>query len=153
MENPKTVQELVDAAWNHVEQIGLALGIGDQKHALKAKADAARLLSVASSQIGEAEYSGAGLIAAERQGQITREGWTEEHDDGHARGEMIDAALSYIFAAINVGHPAMQKPPREWPWASEWWKPSEDRIRNLTKAGALIAAEIDRLNRKEESES
>jgi len=33
-----------------------------------------------------------------------------------------------------------------WPWGKEWWKPS-DRRRDLVKAGALIAAEIDRLDR------
>ena len=33
-----------------------------------------------------------------------------------------------------------------WPWDLEWFKPSPyDRIRELVKAGALIAAEIDRL--------
>ena len=30
----------------------------------------------------------------------------------------------------------------------EWWKPSIDPVRNLAKAGALIAAEIDRLQRQ-----
>lgn len=33
-----------------------------------------------------------------------------------------------------------------WPWDMKWWKPSDDPIKNLVKAGALIAAEIDRLN-------
>lgn len=33
-----------------------------------------------------------------------------------------------------------------WPWDNKWWKPSDDPIKNLIKAGALIAAEIDRLN-------
>lgn len=33
-----------------------------------------------------------------------------------------------------------------WPWREESFKPSDDQIRNLTKAGALIAAEIDRLH-------
>ena len=38
-----------------------------------------------------------------------------------------------------------------WPWDMKWWKPSdEDPIRNLVKAGALIAAEIDRLQRRTE---
>ena len=33
-----------------------------------------------------------------------------------------------------------------WPWNVVWWKPTpDDRIRELAKAGALIAAEIDRL--------
>jgi hypothetical protein len=36
-----------------------------------------------------------------------------------------------------------------WPWEQpDWWKPSDNPIRNLEKAGALIAAEIDRLIRK-----
>jgi hypothetical protein len=34
-----------------------------------------------------------------------------------------------------------------WPWDEKWWKPSTNPIRNLVKAGALIAAEIDRLQR------
>ena len=33
-----------------------------------------------------------------------------------------------------------------WPWNGSYWKPTpDDRIKELTKAGALIAAEIDRL--------
>lgn len=30
-----------------------------------------------------------------------------------------------------------------WPWSREAWKPTGDRVRDLTKAGALIAAAID----------
>lgn len=37
------------------------------------------------------------------------------------------------------------KAPDEWPWDPSWWKPSPDVVSNLVKAGALIAAEIDRL--------
>lgn len=39
------------------------------------------------------------------------------------------------------------KMPDGWPFGQDWWKPSNDPIRNLVKAGALIAAEIDRLHR------
>ena len=39
------------------------------------------------------------------------------------------------------------KPADWWPWRNEDWKPSNDRVVNLVKAGALIAAEIDRLER------
>lgn len=36
---------------------------------------------------------------------------------------------------------------RQRPWDNEWWKPSpDDRKRELVKAGALIAAAIDRLS-------
>jgi hypothetical protein len=38
--------------------------------------------------------------------------------------------------------------PYMWPFENGWYKPDPiDRVRELQKAGALIAAEIDRLNR------
>jgi len=40
------------------------------------------------------------------------------------------------------------------PFDEEWWKPSpDDPVWQLVKAGALIAAEIDRLRRKEKAKS
>ena len=39
--------------------------------------------------------------------------------------------------------------PDDWPWSDKWWKP-KDKIRDLVRAGALIAAEIDRLQRLKE---
>lgn len=91
--------------------------------------------------------TGIELITEERTRQISHEGWSAAHDQQHHRGEMIDAALSYMHAAINVGHPSNAKPPVAWPWGAEWWKPSDDPVRNLVKAAALIGAEIDRLQR------
>lgn len=35
-----------------------------------------------------------------------------------------------------------------WPWNGRWWKPT-NRRRDLIKAGALIVAEIERLDRAE----
>jgi len=77
-------------------------------------------------------------IAAERQRQQTTEGWTAQHDDAHSRGEMADAAAcyaatTYIFHAL-------------WPWGNECCKP-KDRRSDLILAGALIVAEIERLDR------
>ena len=56
----------------------------------------------------ENKQSGAELIAVERRRQVAVDGedYTAEHDDEHDKGELIDAGLSYIYAAINVGHPA-----------------------------------------------
>jgi hypothetical protein len=34
----------------------------------------------------------------------------------------------------------------DWPFAAGWWRPG-DRVRELSKAGALCAAEIDRILR------
>lgn len=90
--------------------------------------------------------SGAELIAAERQRQIDVEGWTPEHDDEHGDYALASAAMAYIPHAIYRRDPA-ELPNQWWPWAREWWKPSADPVRNLVKAGALIAAEIDRLQR------
>ncbi len=95
--------------------------------------------------------AGAGLIADERARQIAKEGWTPDHDDEHAAGELTEAAMCYGCAAteqINLGKRAdVGGTPKTWPWDAKWWKPSPDPVRNLVKAGALIAAEIDRLHR------
>ena len=90
-------------------------------------------------------------IADERLRQVEQEGYSITHDDEHTRGQLARAAGCYAALAglqasgwsFKVGLPL------EWPWASTDWKPSDDPIRNLEKAGALIAAEIDRLLRLE----
>lgn len=93
---------------------------------------------------GEAGESGAEQIAAERYRQIEQEGWTPEHDAGHFNGELRDAAIAYAMVCDDrAGENAVDI----FPWARNWWKPRSDPIRNLVKAGALIAAEIDRLQR------
>lgn len=95
---------------------------------------------------------GAAAITAERQRQIISEGWTSEHDDVHRSGSLAIAAECYIEAANTVMHaepgyvPVV--PPR-WPWHRDWWKPADTPQRNLEKAGALLAAEWDRLDRLE----
>lgn len=99
--------------------------------------------------------SGVDLIAAERRRQVEAEGWTQHHDSQHKRGELAMAASCYAnHAAVQsvlpnpadvVDYGTKLNLPHMWPWEEEWWKPSVDRIKNLVKAGALIAAEIDRL--------
>ena len=113
--------------------------------------------------------SGAELIAAERKRQIEREGYTPEHDIHHFEGELAYAAICYAYPnkkLILKRHDKMAPavptvdlkqgpegegtylvmPPSIWPFGLENWKPTpDDRIRDLTKAGAMIAAEIDRL--------
>jgi hypothetical protein len=94
--------------------------------------------------------AGIDIIAAERKRQVEKEGWTADHDDKHVRGELAWAAACYAkpplyrTAAINEG----RYPPQVWPWDAGSWKPCPDnRVRELAKAGALIAAEIDRILR------
>jgi hypothetical protein len=90
--------------------------------------------------------SGVVLIAAERQRQIDVEGWTAEHDDDHTNGQLARAGACYAIRSGRHDNKYAYTP-LAWPWDTEWWKPSPDPIRNLVKAGALIAAEIDRLQR------
>jgi hypothetical protein len=99
--------------------------------------------------------NGSQLIAAKRARQVGEEGWTAEHDAEHNQGEMVMAAMAYISdlwdQAGRWASPdpvVWDGPPDQWPraWHESWWKPTPgDPIRQLVKAGALIAAEIDRL--------
>lgn len=85
-------------------------------------------------------------VLAERQRQISAEGWTTAHDDEHSSGEMAMAASCYAEQGpepYGVEYPSI---PVRWPWDTDWWKPTTYR-RNLVKAGALILAEIERLDR------
>lgn len=87
-------------------------------------------------------------VQAERRRQITAEGWTPEHDDEHADGQMARAAACYALAgssAPNDGTAALLVS-LAWPWDEQWWKPSTAR-RDLVKACALALAEIERLDR------
>lgn len=94
---------------------------------------------------------GADLIASERARQVVVEGWTAEHDDGYDGAELIAAAIGYANAAATQVRDGCTwgELPDDWPWMPCWWKPSEDPNRNLAKAGALLAAAIDRQQRKE----
>ena len=101
--------------------------------------------------------NGVELIAAERRRQVRVEGWTAGHDDEHEEGELARAAACYAMP------PATREMAKGqyfkirtavWPWDQEWWKPTpNDRVRELVKAGALIAAEIDRLQRLDGKET
>jgi hypothetical protein len=83
-------------------------------------------------------------VLAERRRQIEQEGWTPQHDDEHSTGEMAAAAACYALHTEPVGNVGDYL--RFWPWDSKWWKP-RDKRRNLVKAGALILADIERLDR------
>lgn len=91
---------------------------------------------------------GAATIAAERERQLQVKGWTLVHDAHHKAGDLAKAAACYAlpdgFRDIRGG--SREDTPELWPWESGAWKPTpEDRVRELAKAGALIAAEIDRV--------
>lgn len=102
---------------------------------------------------------GADLIKNERQRQIEEKGFTAAHDDQRVDGELALAAICYA-APRRVF--IVEHGPREfrfvdpWPWRrandrrpspSGLGRTLEKRIELMIKAGALIAAEVDRLQR------
>ena len=88
--------------------------------------------------------SGVEVIALERMRQKVTEGYTAEHDAGHANGELVSAALCYLEPSLeSIG--AMHQP-----WPIDVLR--HTNIRRLVIAGALIAAEIDRLTALEKPE-
>lgn len=102
--------------------------------------------------------SGVVLIAEERRRQVEKEGYSPEHDDQHTLEEIALAAACYatpLRARHRRHHYGSGRAVNDdgsdfisssWPWEKEAWKPTT-RVRELIKAGALIAAEIDRLQR------
>lgn len=96
----------------------------------------------------EAEYD----VFSERRRQIKEEGWSPAHDDRYVHGQLAEAAACYAIASRHPEGPdiPLHHLPANWPWDESWWKPT-DRRRMLVKAGALILAEIERLDRMGEA--
>lgn len=94
--------------------------------------------------------SGLLAIATERQRQFDVEGWTPEHDDAHDQCELALAGGVYALSGAadsELVNDARMRAIRElWPFQAHWFKPTGGRA-DLVRAGALIAAEIDRLDR------
>ena len=109
--------------------------------------------------------TGIELIAEERQRQINIEGYSEQHDMQHGPRVLIQAASTYLDAADLTLHSKeydfsdswhetnepfyWNEVRRTWPFEQDTFKHTTD-IRDLVKAGALIAAAIDRLNNTEQ---
>jgi len=98
---------------------------------------------------------GTELIARERNRQISQEKWSARHDDQHTDQSLAIVAALYAVAGIPDvmvidTNTAEESNEDAWPasWASGYDKRDEHpRLRQLAIAGALIAAEIDRLQR------
>lgn len=84
-------------------------------------------------------------VISERKRQMEKESWSPEHDDGHKDGEIASAAAAYA-RVYGGGGLAMASAVALWPWDMKWFKPKSQR-ENLVRAGALILAEIERLDR------
>ncbi len=90
--------------------------------------------------------AGIDLIVAERQRQIEQEGFTDDHDLQHTDGSLGQAAAFYAYPPDRLISKVVES--YAWPktWDARWMKKDlKSRKRQLAVAGALCAAEIDRI--------
>lgn len=103
----------------------------------------------------------AGEIKKERERQVSEEGWASEHDDKHTDCSIANAAACYAtsYRELMVRTSSENDPlglrdhyETVWPWHEYWNKKYQhDRKRQLVIAGALILAELERLERIEKA--
>lgn len=99
--------------------------------------------------------SGIELIVQERQRQLDEEGFSAEHDDRLADGQLAIMAACYAVHGIpGVKVTRKKKVPGGVAFVDAWPGPAEKDTRDKHKwldrlviAGALILAEIDRVKR------
>lgn len=104
-----------------------------------------------------AQLRGAGLILTQRLEDEAR--YSAGHDDGYGHNQLIKAANAYLevaeFQVFDEEHGPSDldydrtraQGLRLWPWGPHEFTPGPDPVRVLAKAGAVIAAAIDRILR------
>ncbi|KVN92582.1 hypothetical protein [Burkholderia ubonensis] len=102
--------------------------------------------SRAPADAGVAVTAAARDVLAERSRQVEVEAMTPAGDDQYDRRQLALAGASYALSGAGA-IASDRSAPVVWPWSHEWWKPTTPR-RDLVKAGALIVAEIERLDRR-----
>ncbi|WP_240461264.1 hypothetical protein [Pseudomonas aeruginosa] len=136
---PAQAQHSVPEGWKLVPIEPLLNMMSDKDHDTRITAER-QLLSILADVPGNSVPQAWIDVQAERRRQITAEGWTPEHDDLYCAAELPRAAAAYILNGANDEAPAI------WPFVTKWWKPRDARS-NYVRAGALILAEIERLDR------
>lgn len=118
-------------------------GLEDEQFLLR---DLGAVLHDVTGPDGEPRSRGAELVLDERIRQVDVEGYSPRHDAGH-EGDLICAAIGYASYDHGLQEYGVAATTEElaatWPWAPEFWKPTGDRVRDLTKAAALLVAAID----------
>lgn len=126
-------------------------GVHDDESLIR---DIYRLIAADHAAFSETEYSKnapASLqgVLTERIRQIQFHCFYPDQDDEYVNGDLALAGACYAIEAAKQAtetEGAMRLVPEAWPWMAASWRPHDQR-RNLVKAGALILAEIDRLDR------
>lgn len=91
---------------------------------------------------------GVELIAIERKRQIEELKWDYKDKELYDNNELASAAAVYALPQDDIefldGQLEQDSVKLLWPWNNKYYKPTpNDRVRELVKAGALIAAQID----------
>lgn len=123
----------------HGEQNALFLGIQELRNiACTALQQTEALIQELNTEHGEAIR----LINAERL-RILSLGFTPEHDQKYVKGELPEAAISYLLSGTFEDGPNL---PSNWPFDSDTFKPSpHNRLRELAKAANFIVSEMNRI--------
>lgn len=99
----------------------------------------------------EIKSKGAALIAVERERQVLHLGYDAQRDEAYTGGQLGLAGIYYAAQAMHRYFPDedCEVKARVYPWAGAPQRANavEVRLDQLVKAGALIAAEIDRMLR------
>jgi hypothetical protein len=126
------------------------------------EAVAAALVAFAQAEVAkEREATNAARdVLRERARQQEREGedYSAEHDDGHDLGDLALAAAAYCLCSVawtqqdEFGSQRVarfrQQAARLWPWDEPYSKPNtKDARQDLVRAGALVLAELERIDR------
>lgn len=90
-------------------------------------------------------------LVAERERVQKEEGWSTLSDDDYVDGQLPRAAACYLLLNPLRTDRHYDTIGQLWPFPPAWWKP-KDPERDLIRAGQLIIAELERLERAKRKE-
>lgn len=95
------------------------------------------------------------MVTQERARQVEVLGYDDENDSSYEDDVLARAAATYLmrplFSDVDYAKGTGKGVPYMFPFPEEYWKPHpENRLRELTKAGALVLAEMHRLINKQQ---
>lgn len=144
------VGELYENAKDHLIRLNLVPGMhGDQidlflilKEFRDIACTALKNENALNQALNEKYSTGIRLINEER-ARTNGLKFTAEHDQIYHKGELPEAAISYLLSGTFEDGPNM---PSNWPFDPKSFKPSpRDRMRELAKAGNFIVSEMNRI--------
>lgn len=105
-----------------------------------------RLIEAALRGAGIPEGSGLDLIVKERFRQVREEGYTAKHDKQHSDGSMALLACCYALKHTDIEDKGIADQASMFlKYQKDFLPKFGDKVKNLKRAGALIAAELDRV--------